>query len=387
MAPLLATTGQLLLHGPLETGEAAEPLRRFLSAAAAFSNLEACVDTPGAWPTKTKTLHLASRDTVAGLRDLGFRALTHANNHAFDLGPPGLARTRAVAEEAGLAFTGSGVDAASARVPAWIRTADGDVAVLAVDLGPQQDVVYAGADRPGIARLAVRRTITLPARLAGALREIDDALGESGRHRVRSAVGYEDPQDDGGFSLFGTRFVEGTAVGDWRQADPGDFASLASAFDAAREAGAALVAAVLHSHHWDADWACTPGWMLDLARRLIDAGADCVVGHGAPVLQAMAMHRGKPILAGLGNAVFHTRRGDVYRREGVDVFRGVAVRLAFSGRSCGRIEVMPLRVAEEAADGASPPPLPLTGDDAEAMLDRFTSTLSQAERALVVRVG
>jgi poly-gamma-glutamate capsule biosynthesis protein CapA/YwtB (metallophosphatase superfamily) len=38
-----------------------------------------------------------------------FHAVTHANNHAFDLGPPGIASTRAAVEAAGLKLAGSGL--------------------------------------------------------------------------------------------------------------------------------------------------------------------------------------------------------------------------------------------------------------------------------------
>lgn len=386
---VLATTGQLLLHGPIDTGEAAGPLRNLLAGAAAVSNLEATVETPGAWLTKTKTHHLAAAPALASLRALGFDALTHANNHAFDLGPPGIERTRAAAAAVGLAFTGSGADFVQALAPAWIATAGGPVAVLAADLGPQPDIVYAAPDRAGIVRLAISRSIALPGRLADAVKEIDAAVGDGRRAAARAAVGYQAEAANGdGFTAFGTRFVPGEAVTEHHTADPADLARLVGAMAGARRAGAALVVVVLHSHHWDPEWTRTPGWTLDLARSLIDAGADAILGHGAPVLQGMAMHRGRPILAGLGNAVFHTRRADVYRREGTDVFRSVAVRLRFApGGTCRGVEAMPLAVGEEQAGGISPAPVLLTGDDANAMMQRLTAGLGPAEQSLVTRTA
>ena len=94
----VAITGQILVHGPLDlSGEGQRRVMDFLKADVAFGNLEATVETAGSWPTKTKTLHLASPEALDSVRALGFHAVSHANNHAFDLGPPGIASTRAAA--------------------------------------------------------------------------------------------------------------------------------------------------------------------------------------------------------------------------------------------------------------------------------------------------
>src|SRR4051812_21745611 len=101
MSFTVAVTGQILIHGPLDfSGAEQRHVQDFLKADVAFANLEATVETSESWPTKTKTLHLASARTLVSLRELGFHAVAHANNHAFDLGPPGIAETRAAAQKA-----------------------------------------------------------------------------------------------------------------------------------------------------------------------------------------------------------------------------------------------------------------------------------------------
>lgn len=388
MSITIATGGQLLVHGPLDTGTRAEPLRRALGAAAAFSNFEACIETAGAWPTKTKTLHLAGHGAVECLRALGLGAVTHANNHAFDLGPPGLARTRDAALAAGLGFAGSGATLDEAWAPARVHCGGRTIAVIACDLGPQPDIVYAGPARPGIARLATQRVVTVPQALYPTLAGFEEALGDRRRAAARAAVGYQQAGPSDGFDLFGTRIVSGGALADTRRPDPADMAQASRAIAAAKAAGASLVVLCLHAHHWDPDWTVTPAWLTALSQGLIDAGADMVVGHGAPVLQGVSFHAGKPILAGLGNLVFHTRRGDTYRREKVDVFRGAVIRARFSqGGTFERLSVLPVAVPEEAAEGPSPPPVPLGDDDAGAIMERLTHGLDEAERALVERVA
>ncbi|MCP8939642.1 CapA family protein [Alsobacter sp. SYSU M60028] len=385
MSLAIACAGQLLVHGPVATDtDDASALREFLRGAASFSNLEACVETPGAWPTKTKTLHLATPEAVASLRGLGFGALGHANNHAFDLGPPGLARTRAVVEALGLGFAGSGADAQAAGAPAWLDAEGVRVALVAADLGPQPDIVYAGPGRAGIARLGVRREVEVAGPLFDALRALDRELGDAARAAARAAVGYQAAGLGDALDLFGTPVLRGARVAAHMRVDAGDLDRLAATMAAARRAGAALVAVCLHSHRWDADWTRAPDWLVGLGRDLVERGADMVVGHGAPVLQNLAFHRGRPILMGLGNCVFHTRRGDTYRARGVDVFRGAAVRARFSGGgACERLEVLPLAVGEEAAGGLSPAPARLRGADAGDMLARLTAGLPDADRARV----
>ena len=86
---------------------------------------------------------------------------------------------------------------------------------------------------------------------------------------------------------------------------------------AARKAGADLVIPFMH---WG--WELEPGpdaRQRDLARRMIDAGADVVVGGHPHVTQGAEIYRGRPIIYSLGNFVFDgfdlpvARRGWVLR--------------------------------------------------------------------------
>ena len=136
----ISVCGQALLHGALDlvspvAAGVGDVLR---TSDASLANLEATVAAVGAWPTKTKTLHLTDIRGITSLRALGFDVLTHANNHAFDLGPPGITETRAAVERAGMRLAGSGVNRAAAARAAQIETPHGKVAVLSADLGPSR---------------------------------------------------------------------------------------------------------------------------------------------------------------------------------------------------------------------------------------------------------
>jgi poly-gamma-glutamate synthesis protein (capsule biosynthesis protein) len=60
-----------------------------------------------------------------------------------------------------------------------------------------------------------------------------------------------------------------------------------------------------------------PRWIKQWTHDQIDAGADIVVLHGAPILQGVEIYRGKPIFYDLGNFIFQlpTRSNHVFESE------------------------------------------------------------------------
>ncbi len=383
----VAITGQALIHGPLDLSVAgADKVSAALSNTdASFANLEVSVNVPGAWPTKTKTLHLTSLAGLDSLRQIGLTALGHANNHAFDLGPPGIIATHEAAGAAGLALAGSGVDADQAGA-AVCPGSKASTAFIAADLGPQGEIVYAGKGRPGINPLRVRRSVEVPADDFANLQRLTVALGDQQREMARAKVGYRSELAQDGFELFGVPVRQGTAIADLRQVEPDDLARLKSTIAGARER-AEIVVVALHSHHWDADWRRPTAWLLDIARDLIDAGADLIVGTGAPMLQQIAFHCGKPICAGLGNFIFHTWRADTYEQASLDVWTGAVLRCQFGAdRQCREIGLLPVRVGrpEPVRNGLPPGPNALTGNAARLVHEHMVNGLDPAERRLVV---
>lgn len=368
MSITIALTGQILIHDALDLANPAlAPLVEFLRADVTFANLEATVATTGSWPTKTKTLHLAQTDALASIKALGFNALAHANNHAFDLGPPGIEATHNAALHHGIAITGSGKNIAQALTPAIIPVGEREVALFSVDLGPQPDIVYASADRAGIAGLRMRRTVGVPRPEFETLRHIIKELGDDRRETARAAVGYR-PSSVEGLEVFGTHVVMADTISaDWR-VDESDFAALLTSVDQQKSKGN-LIGIALHNHHWDANWKAPPEWVVALGRRLIDAGACFVLGTGAPVMQPVVLHHGRPIISGLGNFIFHTRRAKTYDEQAVDVWRSAALRLIFDDQgACTDIKAMPIAVARRHDAGLMhPTPLPLQHRSSEIL--------------------
>lgn len=63
---------------------------------------------------------------------------------------------------------------------------------------------------------------------------------------------------------------------------------------------------VLVSPHWGVDFKPTSGFQRMLARHLIDAGADLIIGHGSHSLQSIEKINGKYVIFSLGNFVFNS---------------------------------------------------------------------------------
>ncbi len=295
-----ATAQRMATLSPLLTG-----------ADLAVCNLEVAIRTAApAWPTKEGVLHSAPPEVLDQLRDLGFTAVTLANNHAGDLGPAALLAAIDEIGQRGLRHAGAGPDAEAAAKPARI----GPVALLAVSAGPGPlpgRALQARPDRParpGVNGLAVRRALVADPDGFAALQHLTQRSGQADRvarevlaGRAAASVG------EAILDLYGLCVEAGAVTSERAVPDPADRGRL---IDAVAEAAASggLPTVSVHYHDWEPDWAVPPPWLRELARDCVDAGAAVVVGHGPPVTAGLEVYRGRLIAYGLGNLVFHTRR-------------------------------------------------------------------------------
>lgn len=352
----IVLAGQSLLSEPW-AGTEDGPLRELTAGAdAAITNLEAAIADAAGWPTKTRTLHPADPGVVKLLKALGFNLLAHANNHAFDLGPPGILAAQRAARAAGIGIAGSGTTLEEAAAP--IVTA-GRIALIACDLGPQPDIVYAGggtAPRPGINPLRVDTQLAVPRADFERLRTIARESGYSQRIASRVRAGHRAAPPGAALDFLGLTVVENAVTAEERfMARAEDLARVERGIAGARQAARRVVIS-LHYHHWEPDWMQTPDWLRTLAHQLADAGADVVFCHGPPVMLGMELHRGRPIFFGMGNLIFQTRRAARYAEGGFDVWRSIVARCEFDDRGLARVIVHPITAGRPAMDGKGPTP-------------------------------
>lgn len=237
----------------------------------AVINLESPLTDRGK-PLRNKGIWLRGEPAfVAGLRWAGVDAAVVANNHSLDFGREGFVRSLQVLEQAGILPVGGGRDESEAAAPRVVEAGGWRLCLLAYT--PFATLWWHPAER-------------LP------------FLAGPGRPGVL----------------------------------PPDLERVRAALASCREAADAAIVSL----HWGQEDVPRPSEeQRDLARRLVDAGADAVVGHHPHRLQGVEFYRGRPILYSLGNLVFDQRR-DFQQRGAVAVLRWPE----------GTVELHPVRIVE-----------------------------------------
>jgi poly-gamma-glutamate synthesis protein (capsule biosynthesis protein) len=311
----MSAVGDLYLGRPLrgETGASfAAALREFKKARLRLANLECVLLSEPAAGAAAAAGAWAAAPAQLGeeLRWLGVDVVSTANNHAGDYGIEGIRQTGRVLRGLGIAYAGTGADAAGARAPALVRAGNATVAVLAASAShmPHARAGHASSGLPGRPGLAPLRFGTAYHVDAGAFEALERILAEiplerPERHRERALARRYDREHGETLSFFGREFVrsDGFAVRSW--AAPDDMAEIEASIRSARAAADFVVFSV-HSHEYDTRPDAPAAFFVECARRAIDAGAHVVVGHGVHGVRGVELYRGHPIFYGLGAFVF-----------------------------------------------------------------------------------
>lgn len=269
MTSRIVWTGDLAILRPLPRGFESTPLGCLLrESALTVVNLEVPLTTATVPADKVSTLR-AHPDRAADLTALGVNVTSLANNHALDYGVAGLWETRAALLKRGIAVIGAGDDLEAALRPYLGEIGPWRVAIFAIaaTLPPG---FAASPDRPGVAPVRVLHHLSVDPALVAEQPGIAPF--------VHTTVVEEDLE----------RITAGIAA--WR-------------------AEVDLIAVVVHwgvPHGWTpASQGILAEYQPVLGRRLIDAGADLVVGHHAHAVHPAEGYRDGLIAYSLGNFLFH----------------------------------------------------------------------------------
>src|ERR1035441_7949299 len=335
-------------------GLRAQAVRNVLTSADfAFVNLEVVASGWAGHPVRDpwgSTL-AAGTHVLDGLVNAGISMVSCANNHALDLGAPGLlAQLRELAAR-GIAMAGAGPDLTSARMPAYVDRPAGSAALIActASFAPGAEAAPAGLQlpgRPGVSPLRHRRILDVTAEQLATLRVIDRQTGLGGQRAGLGALIGSDPWGEQAdpFPFLGGFFRAAPAPGQATFADESDQAAILLWIREARHRSDLVVVSV-HSHEAGSTPAEPAGFFRSFARASIAAGAgivggpgphpvgglhaplgrrtraapgglfrgfaratgeaggDIVVGHGPHQLGGIEVHLGRPIFYSLGNLV------------------------------------------------------------------------------------
>ena len=311
-APLTITVaGQSMIRSDIRATAPAEVpvIRGLLKGDVVFTNFEGAVAEPGETVNEGRGF-LAPPEALDALTAFGFNLLSLAGNHAFDLKATGVHNTIREADRRKIAHAGTGSNVAEATAPGYLHTPKGTIALVASASGLIGPDAGATSVRPGVNELRVEAGdrqneafVDLPGAPANAPNQQDAArILESIREARRHADLVIVYQHNHVFSnhSFATIFTEGMPER-------------------------------LAPNEWLQKW----------THAEIDAGADIIVMHGAPLLHGIEIYHGRPIFYDLGNFIYNVPPTLTYIDEPMAWESAVAY-LQFQGKSLRSVSLRPI---------------------------------------------
>jgi poly-gamma-glutamate synthesis protein (capsule biosynthesis protein) len=274
-----------------------------------FTNLEAAIAEKG------ETVHegrgfLTPPEALDALTTFGFNLLSLSGNHAFDLKVTGIQNTIREADSRKIVHAGTGNTVAEAVAPGYLRTPKGTIALIASASGLITPGGSATADRPGVNELRVE---------AGGIENeaTEDLPGAPGNT--------PNPEDS-------QRILQ--SIRDARQR-------------------ADLVIVYQHNHVFSnhsftnvfteglPERLAPNEWLIKWTHAEVDAGADIIVMHGAPLLHGVEIYHGRPIFYDLGNFIYNLPPTLTYIDEPMNWESAVAY-VQFQGKNLQSVSFRPV---------------------------------------------
>src|SRR5579862_5037227 len=274
-AMTITLTGQSMIRSDIRATAPTEVpvIQRLLKGDVVFTNLESAVAEKGETVQEGRGF-LTPPEALDALKTFGFNLLALSGNHAFDLKATGIQNTLREADKRKIVHAGTGNNVTEAAAPAYLHTPKGTSALVASASGLITPGGSATADRPGVNELRVEAgdkeneaTVDLPGAPGNTPNPED---GQRILQSIRDARQHADLvivyQHNHVFSnhSFSTIFTEGMQ----ERLAPND-------------------------------------WLKKWTHAEVDAGADIIVMHGAPLLHGVEIYHGRPIFYDLGNFIYN----------------------------------------------------------------------------------
>jgi poly-gamma-glutamate capsule biosynthesis protein CapA/YwtB (metallophosphatase superfamily) len=304
-AVTITLTGQSMIRSDIRaTAPTAVPvIKGLLKGDVIFTNLEAAIAEQGE-TTQEGRGFLTPPEALDALTALGFNLLALSGNHAFDLKATGIRNTLREADSRKIVHAGTGNNMADAAGPGYLHTPKGTVALIASASGLIAPGASATAQRPGVNELRV----------------------EAGQHENEA--------------------TEDLPGAPGNTPNPEDSQRILQSIRDARQR-ADLVIVYQHNHvfgNHSFSTIFTEGmperlapdtWLKKWTHDEVDAGADIVVMHGAPLLHGVEIYHGRPIFYDLGNFIYNVPPTLTYIDEPM-AWESVVASVQFERRSQGQ---------------------------------------------------
>ena len=334
----ITLTGQSMIRSDIRAhAPSAVPIiASLLKGDVMFTNFEATILDEKKGQSPKDGRFLSPPDALEALKAFGFNLVSLSNNHSFDLKVAGIQNALDKANRLKLAHAGTGNTVAEAVAPGYLKTPKGTVALVAMASGLVPEGGSASATRPGVNELRVE----------------GNKPNEEDAQRILQSI-----------RAAGTR--------------------------------ADLVIVYEHNHVFDKPFRTImleelperlrpPEWLKKWTHAEVDAGADIIVMHGAPLLHGVEIYRGRPIFYDLGNFIFQAPPADILLDEPI-VWESVVAYVEFQGKTPKSIHIRPIaqnKIGEGQPDTHDEHtnnlflqtrglPTPATGEQAHYILERL----------------
>jgi poly-gamma-glutamate capsule biosynthesis protein CapA/YwtB (metallophosphatase superfamily) len=305
----ITLTGQSMIRGDIRvhTPAVAATISPLLKGDVIFTNFEATV-------IEKESTHdgrfLSPPEALDALKAFGFNLLALSDNHSFDLKVPGIQNTLRAVKSRNLAHAGIGNTVEEAVAPGYLRTPNGTVALVAMASGLIAEGGSATATRPGVNELRI---------------EAGGKPNESTSELPAQPVNEPNAEDK-------QRILQ--SIRDARQ-----HADLVIVYEHNHvffnRPFTALFLEELPERLAPADW------LKKWTHEEVDAGADIIVMHGAPLLHGVEIYRGRPIFYDLGNFIFNVPPTDIQLDEPI-IWESAVAHVAFQGKNLQSISFQPI---------------------------------------------
>ena len=307
----ITLAGQSMIRSDIrETSPAAVPvIQGLLKGDVRFTNLEAAIAEKGETVQEGRGF-LTPPEAVDALTTFGFNLLSLSGNHAFDLKVKGIQNTLREVDSRKIVHAGTGNNVAEAVAPGYLHTPKGTIALIASASGLIAPGGSATADRPGVNELRV---------------EAGDKENEATMDLPGAPANTPNPEDS-------LRILQ--SIREARQ-------------------HADLVIVYQHNHvfsNHSFTTVFTEGlperlapneWLVKWTHAEVDAGADIIVMHGAPLLHGVEIYHGRPIFYDLGNFIYNLPPTLTYIDEPMNWESAVAY-VEFQGKKLQSISMRPI---------------------------------------------
>jgi poly-gamma-glutamate capsule biosynthesis protein CapA/YwtB (metallophosphatase superfamily) len=307
----ITLAGQSMIRSDIRaTVPAAVPvIQGLLKGDVVFTNLESAVAEKGEMAQEGRGF-VTPPEALDALMTFGFNLLSLSGNHAFDLKVTGIQNSLREADKRKIAHAGTGNTVAEAVAPGYLHTPKGTIALIASASGLIAPGGSATADRPGVNELRVE---------AGNLENeaTEDLPGAPGN-----------------------------------SPNPEDAQRILQSIREARQ-HADLVIVYQHNHvfsNHSFTTVFTEGlperlapndWLRKWTHAEVDAGADIIVMHGAPLLHGVEIYHGRPIFYDLGNFIYNLPPTLTYIDEPMNWESAVAY-VQFQGKTLQSVSFRPI---------------------------------------------